>query len=165
MTIVESDGVGLADALPRRQVLRGNVVQGIGPADRAGGGIGRLIDCGQRKCAERGGVSRGGREAGGMPVAEIDVAKADGAGSGGGAVLDHGAGLRATGNGDRVVGAGNSDLNGLSDYSAMLVVDRDLELLELALARGQVFHCSGRHRIGPSHLATAAAARRVGVLY
>ena len=114
MAVVDRHGVGFAGGLTGGEVLRRRVVQGVGPAHRAAGGVGRFAHRRQRKHAQR--RLAGGRGKGGdMAVGQVDVGEADGAGGAerigqgwrGIGIFDHRAALRGAGDADPVVGAGN----------------------------------------------------------
>src|SRR5258706_4618263 len=64
----------------------------------------------------------------------------------------------------RVVGAGDGDVDLPGDQTAVLVVERDGEALDLGLAGGEILNRGIRNSVGPGEMATGASAGGVAVL-
>src|SRR5258708_4155751 len=64
----------------------------------------------------------------------------------------------------RVVGAGDGDVDLPGNQTAVLVVERDGEALDLGLAGGEILNRGRGNRVGPGQLAAGAGAGGVGVL-
>src|SRR5205085_450516 len=136
VAVADGHDIGLDHALADRQILRGGIVDRVGPADRADGGAGRFADRGGRERAEQRPGRRRHRPR--VAVDQVDVGERDRAADRGGGIFAELAALRAAGDRDAVIGAGQGDHDILRGAAAVPVVDRDRIGLRDRLADGEI---------------------------
>src|SRR6185436_15357308 len=159
VAVVERDGEGLELGLVLGQILDVGGGDAVAPGDDAAAAVDGVGGDAGGERAERAGRSRDGR-ADGVGVGQIDVGEGDGAAvlevAGRGGELGDGAGDVGCGDHRVVVGSGDGDRNGPVDQSAVAVVERDGEGLELGLVLGQILDVGGGDAVAPGDDAAAA---------
>ena len=166
IAITDGNDEGLLNLLSSRQELGGSVVDGIGPANAAGGAVG-IADhrChGQGAAQAVAGIWCDGGAVGVAPIEVAEHQRSTAGESGGCGILQDQAVDVAVGAIEHwcVIAAGDRDLDHLRCLAALLVVHRDGEAFGDGFTLAEMLNGAIGNGIGPGDFTTAIAGGVVG---